>query len=1036
MKVSIFFIGVLLASGLFFTTCSSGGGSSTTTTDSSATVTAVDGYIRGAIVTDSAGQIGVYTSNGQYTFSNSVAYPLFLTGGVLEDTDVPFDINMTAPEDSLVMSPITTFLANDFTLLGKFANLGLGASTLDEFSVDYIDTNNSDLAKLSQLLYLAHKDITLLNAFKTRLISEDPTSLDEMFALLETDINATMSSGYAISYRAFLTAVKALTVSPSEYETELKIFKASLNVDLTPVTYNGVTYGLVLSPYTGNIWLDKNLGASQVCTAKDDSACYGDYYQWGRKPDGHQESNSTTTTTQAADINDAGESYILSTTTDNYDWATDADTNGVLRNANWSKTDGSSVCPVGYRVPTIRELRDETVDSTTTDAFNSFLKLPFAGNHAYDGDYIESEGSGYLWSSTLSSENLSYSDYLFFYGDNVHSKSYYRAMGVSVRCLKHDINLVPTATSFSVSTDENMQADIRLLGNDGDGDSLAYTIYLNPIHGTLSGTAPNLTYNPTTGYTGNDTFTYTVNDGKVNSKTATVSLTIGDVLVMVTHNEITYGTVTSPYTGQIWLDRNLGASQVCTAKNDTACYGNYYQWGRYSDGHQEFNSDITTILAENLNNAGADFILTSSVVNAYYDWILRIDTNGSLRSVNWSKTDGTSVCPGGYRVPTITELLDETLYATPAVSDGATAFENFLKLPSAGYRGSANGNMASQGGSGFIYSSSVSDFKSSHLSFSVVGANTDNFVRSNGYSVRCIKSNIAPTATSFSVSTDENVEVDITLSGNDRDGDSLTYMVVTNPLHGTLSGTAPNLIYSPATDYEGSDSFTYKVNDGIIDSEIATVSVTINDVPVIVVHNGVTYSTVKSPFTEKIWLDRNLGASRVCTALDDIDCYGDYYQWGRNSDGHEKLDSNTTDIQATDINSAGTDFITSSAIYDYDWAQAVDGDGFLRAANWSKTDGTSVCPVGFRVPTITELLDETLNADVVNSVTAFENFLKLPSAGYRDREDASMKVEGDYVMVWSSSVTDVRSDYIYISDSANTYYYYRSSAHSVRCIED
>src|SRR5262249_46663780 len=62
-----------------------------------------------------------------------------------------------------------------------------------------------------------------------------------------------------------------------------------------------------------------------------------------------------------------------------------------------------------------------------------------------------------------------------------------------------------------------------------------------------------------------------------------------------------------------------------------------------------------------------------------------------------------------------------------------------------------------------------------------------------------------------------------------------TYQVVTGPSHGTLSGTAPNLIYTPFGDYYGPDSFTYKVNDGTVDSNVATVSVNVtpvNDPPV------------------------------------------------------------------------------------------------------------------------------------------------------------------------------------------------------------
>jgi len=133
-----------------------------------------------------------------------------------------------------------------------------------------------------------------------------------------------------------------------------------------------------------------------------------------------------------------------------------------------------------------------------------------------------------------------------------------------------------------------------------------------------------------------------------------------------------------------------------------------------------------------------------------------------------------------------------------------------------------------------------------------------------------------------------------------------------------------------------------------------------------ITHNGVNYKEVTSPYTQKVWLDRNLGASQACTALDDTACYGDYYQWGRNADGHENNESNKIATQATDINNVGhSDFITSSGAYHYEWLDVnnndVDDNGSLRTINWSKTDGSSVCPVGFRVPTIQELKDETLD---------------------------------------------------------------------------
>ena len=86
--------------------------------------------------------------------------------------------------------------------------------------------------------------------------------------------------------------------------------------------------------------------------------------------------------------------------------------------------------------------------------------------------------------------------------------------------------------------------------------------------------------------------------------------------------------------------------------------------------------------------------------------------------------------------------------------------------------------------------------------------------------------NAPPVAADQSVTTAEDTAAGITLSATDPDNDPLTYAITTAPAHGTLSGTAPNLTYTPVADYSGSDSFTFKANDGQLDSNTATVSIT------------------------------------------------------------------------------------------------------------------------------------------------------------------------------------------------------------------
>jgi acylphosphatase len=95
-----------------------------------------------------------------------------------------------------------------------------------------------------------------------------------------------------------------------------------------------------------------------------------------------------------------------------------------------------------------------------------------------------------------------------------------------------------------------------------------------------------------------------------------------------------------------------------------------------------------------------------------------------------------------------------------------------------------------------------------------------------------------PTADDKAVNVTEDGSVNITLSGTDPEGSNLTYHVVSMPANGTLTtnGALPEVTYTPDANYFGSDSFTYYVNDGALDSAMATVSITVdsgnNDVPV------------------------------------------------------------------------------------------------------------------------------------------------------------------------------------------------------------
>jgi uncharacterized protein (TIGR02145 family) len=185
-------------------------------------------------------------------------------------------------------------------------------------------------------------------------------------------------------------------------------------------------------------------------------------------------------------------------------------------------------------------------------------------------------------------------------------------------------------------------------------------------------------------------------------------------------------------TGRIWMDRNLGASQVATSSTDAASYGDLYQWGRLTDGHQIITSATNGVRSVGDVPGHGDFITANSQP---YDW--RTTTNFNL----WQGVNGiNNPCPAGYRIPTTAELEAERL--SWSSNDAAGAF-SALKLTLPGYRDYGSGSIIGSGTTGNYWSSDQTSFSTAYgsvLSIESTGAYTDGVAdRVTGRSVRCIK---------------------------------------------------------------------------------------------------------------------------------------------------------------------------------------------------------------------------------------------------------------------------------------------------------
>ena len=191
--------------------------------------------------------------------------------------------------------------------------------------------------------------------------------------------------------------------------------------------------------------------------------------------------------------------------------------------------------------------------------------------------------------------------------------------------------------------------------------------------------------------------------------------------------------VTSPTTGKVWMDRNLGAERIPASSTDDLGFGDLYQWGRGADGHQCRLSG-TRGGATGLNQPGHDDFLVIQTSSVSDDW--RNPQNNAL----WQGIGGVNnPCPQGFRIPTKNEFINEN------INTGVAAYSSFLKLPYAGYRDQLGVvSLVAEGTVyGFIWTSTVSGGTSTNdaeaFAYYPARAYENPYARARGYSVRCIK---------------------------------------------------------------------------------------------------------------------------------------------------------------------------------------------------------------------------------------------------------------------------------------------------------
>ena len=196
--------------------------------------------------------------------------------------------------------------------------------------------------------------------------------------------------------------------------------------------------------------------------------------------------------------------------------------------------------------------------------------------------------------------------------------------------------------------------------------------------------------------------------------------------------------------GKIWLQQNLGSPQVAFSHYDEFSYGDYFQWGRWDDGHQSGNSPTiaggpSLLNPSNIPSGNPNFITGSTNGTRWWG-------TGGLATDTWSgssatSTNGKDPCVAlgpGWRSPSAADWQNLKNYED--LEGAMTAFMSNLKLPAAGFR-DAFGGFVFQNGESSYWSSTANNGYATELFISdnTYSATLQAAYRAQGSNCRCVK---------------------------------------------------------------------------------------------------------------------------------------------------------------------------------------------------------------------------------------------------------------------------------------------------------
>ncbi|MFY9826644.1 MAG: Ig-like domain-containing protein, partial [Thermoanaerobaculia bacterium] len=378
------------------------------------------------------------------------------------------------------------------------------------------------------------------------------------------------------------------------------------------------------------------------------------------------------------------------------------------------------------------------------------------------------------------------------------------------------VNNAPVANTDTAMVAEDGTISVNVLANDTDpdGDTLTVASVTQGTHGTVS-INPDQTvqYTPVSNYNGPDTFTYTISDGNGESATANVTITV---------TAVNDAPVANADAATVAEDGNVS---VAVLSNDTDPDGDTLTVASVIQGTHgtvSINPDQTVKYTPAANYNGSDtFTYTISDGNGGSATATVTVTVTAVNDAPVANADAATVAEDGN--VSVAVLANDTdpdgdILTVASVTQGTHGTVSINPDKTVRYTPAANYN----GSDTFTYT--ISDGHGGTATAAV--------------SITITAVNDAPVANAdaATVAEDGNVSVAVLSNDTDPDGDTLTVASVTQGTHGTVSINPDKTVkYTPAANYNGSDTFTYTISDGHGGTATASVAITItavNDAPV------------------------------------------------------------------------------------------------------------------------------------------------------------------------------------------------------------